>query len=324
MSTKEELSQSIERYIQSLPFPVEPSELYTPIRYILEEGGKRIRPLLLMIINDLYEGIEQSALPCAGALEVFHNFTLLHDDIMDNAGIRRGKPTVYRKWGGNTAILSGDAMVIYSYHLLQQSPAEKLPGLFREFNKMALEVCEGQQYDMDFETRGDVSLDEYLSMIRLKTAVIFGAAAKMGGIIAGAPDKDLETLYEYGVQLGLAFQIQDDYLDTYGTSELLGKQVGGDIAESKKTFLAISALDEAGAATRRALLGTFSDRSLPLQHKINRVKTIYDSLDIPHLTRKVIARHLKKAAELVASLSVGKESAAPLLDLIVSLEDRSR
>lgn len=324
MFTKEELSQKIENYIGRLPFPGEPTELYSPIQYILEEGGKRIRPLLLTIVCDIYGGDVDGALPCAAALEVFHNFTLLHDDIMDNADIRRGKPTVYKKWGENCAILSGDAMVIYSYYLLAKSSGEKLPALLDEFNKMALEVCEGQQYDMDFQSREDVTLEEYLNMIRLKTAVIFGAAAKMGGILAGAPPKDLGILYEYGTELGLAFQVQDDYLDTYGTSEVLGKQVGGDIAESKKTFLAINALNEAGAATRRALLGTFADRSLPLSHKISRVRTIYDSLDIPRMSRKVVDKHLGRASELVGELSAGAERSAPLCGLIQSLADRNK
>ncbi|MCC8036283.1 MAG: polyprenyl synthetase family protein [Rikenellaceae bacterium] len=322
MHSREELSSRIEKYIAELSFPENPLHLYAPISYTLEEGGKRLRPLLTLIVCYLYGGDIQKALPCAGAIEVFHNFTLLHDDIMDNADIRRGKSAVHKKWDANTAILSGDAMVIYSYHLLQKSPAHLLPQLLADFNTMALEVCEGQQYDMDFESRDDVTLEEYESMIKLKTAVIFGAAAKMGGILAGAPEGDLKFLYDFGTELGLAFQIQDDYLDTYGTSELLGKQVGGDIEESKKTFLAITALNEAGAATRRALVSTFADRKLPLAHKIGRVKTIYDSLDIPRITRKVVAKHLDCASELLDHLSI--EDPAPLRQVIRALEDRNK
>ncbi|MCD7970517.1 MAG: polyprenyl synthetase family protein [Alistipes sp.] len=324
MHTSQQLTQLIERYIAGLTFPEHPSHLYAPISYTLEEGGKRLRPMLLLTVCDMYGGPVEQALPCAGALEVFHNFTLLHDDIMDNAELRRGKSAVHKKWNHNTAILSGDAMCIYSYHLLQQSPPALLPRLMAEFNKMALEVCEGQQYDMDFQFREDVSMEQYNDMIRLKTAVIFGAAAKMGGLLAGAPEKDLDLLYEFGTELGIAFQIQDDYLDTYGTSEILGKQIGGDIEESKKTFLAINALNEAGAATRRALLATFADHKLPLPHKIGRVRTIYDSLDIPRITRKIIGRYLENASGLVARLTVDEQTASPLYGIIQSLADRNK
>lgn len=324
MYTKEEIHTMIEEYIASLGFPETPRGLYSPIVYTLEEGGKRIRPHIMLVACGLYSEKPEQALPMAGAVEVFHNFTLLHDDIMDNADVRRGKSTVHKKWGRNTAILSGDAMVIYAYSLIQEMPPQLLPQLFSEFNKMALEVCEGQQYDMDFEEREDVTLEEYTEMIRLKTAVIFGAAAKMGGIIGGAPEKDLEILYRFGIELGLAFQIQDDYLDTYGTPDMLGKAIGGDIVEGKKTFLTITALNEAGAATGRAILATFKDASLPEQQKINRVRTIYDSLDIPDITRDMIVRRLDNATVELDRLSADESKKAVLRQVIETLADRNK
>lgn len=324
MYTKEQLHTMIEEYIGSLGFPEEPRGLYAPIAYTLEEGGKRVRPQILLVACGLYSDTIDNALPMAGAVEVFHNFTLLHDDIMDNAEVRRGKSTVHKKWGHNTAILSGDAMVIYAYSLMEKLPAELLPRLLGEFNKMAMEVCEGQQYDMDFEKREDVTLDEYKEMIKLKTAVIFGAAAKMGGIIGGAPAEELDILYRFGLELGLAFQVQDDYLDTYGTPDVLGKSIGGDIIEGKKTFLTITALNEAGGATARAMLSTFKDDSLPEQQKINRIRTIYDSLDIPEVTREVIKGHLNNASSLLDRLSVSEDKKTTFRGMIETLDNRNK
>lgn len=307
-----------------MKFPDRPRELYAPISYALEEGGKRIRPLLVLMTHGLYSGNTEEALPLAAAVEMFHNFTLLHDDIMDNADMRRGKLAVHKKWDSNAAILSGDAMVICAYGLLRQMPEKHIPVLLDEFTKMSLEVCEGQQYDMNFENREDVTLEEYKEMIRLKTAVIFGASAKMGAVLGGAPEKDSEALYRFGVELGIAFQLQDDYLDTYGTPEVLGKAIGGDIIESKKTFLTITALNEAGGATRRAMLATFKDSVLPEEQKINRMKTIYDSLDVPGITRKVISRHIENASAELDSLSVDESEKAELKDIINTLAVRNK
>ncbi len=314
----------VEKHIASLGFPAEPRNLYEPIIYTLEEGGKRLRPVILAICCEMFADDPRRALDVAAAVEVFHNFTLLHDDIMDNAEIRRGKSTVFKKWGHNTAILSGDVMMIYAYRLLEKCPDELLPRIFGEFNRMAVEVCEGQQLDMDFESRDDVTLPEYENMIRLKTAAIFASAAKMGAILGGASEQDCETLYRFGLQLGLAFQIQDDYLDAYGTPEVLGKAVGGDIAESKKTFLTINALSEAGDATRRALIATLKDSNLPLAHKIGRIKTMYDSMDIPAITRDIVSQHLANASIELDRLSVEAERAAGLRQLLEALEDRNK
>lgn len=324
MYTREELSAQIEKYIHSLPLTAKPYELYEPIVYTMEGGGKRLRPTVLLMACNMYTDGVEAAFPVAAAVEMFHNFTLLHDDIIDNSVIRRGKPSVVSKWGSNAAILSGDAMVICAYRLLDKYAPEQIAAILPEFNKMALEVCEGQQYDINFETRNDVTLDEYKEMIRLKTAVIFASAAKIGGMISGAPEKDCATLYDFGYELGMAFQIQDDYLDTYGDEKVLGKTIGDDIEESKMTFLAINALNEAGEATRRALLATFRDQSLPLPNKIGRVKTIYDSLDIPEITRGIISKHLDRALELLGSLSVGEEKTAQLRLLVKGLADRNK
>jgi geranylgeranyl diphosphate synthase type II len=290
----------------------------------MEGGGKRIRPvLLLMACNAFSESIEH-AMPCAGAIEMFHTFTLLHDDIMDNAEMRRGKAAVHKHWNSNTAILSGDAMVICSYRLLQQAPPELLPAVMSEFNKLAIEVCEGQQYDIDFESREDVGLDEYMDMIRLKTAVLIGGAVKIGGILGRAGERNCELLYRFGIELGMAFQLQDDYLDTYGTPETLGKNIGGDIADSKKTFLTITALAEAGEATRRAVLATFKDDTHPLEHKINRIKTIYNSLDVPEITLAAINKRLADASAALDQMDIDPARTVHLKEFIEAIRNRNK
>lgn len=324
MYTRDEISTLVEEYISSLSYPGEPQRLYAPIAYSLEGGGKRLRPGIVLMAYNIFDDRVERALPCAAAIEMFHNFTLLHDDIMDNADIRRGKSTVHRRWDQNIAILSGDAMVICAYQLLQQAPAGLLPQLLAEFNKMAIEVCEGQQFDIDFEQRDEVLLDEYMNMIRLKTAVMIAASAKIGAMTAGAPAADADALYSYGLEVGLAYQLQDDYLDTYGTAETLGKNIGGDIAESKKTFLTINALHEAGEATRRAILATFRDSSHSLEQKINRIRTIYTSLDIPNITLTAIEEHLRKAEQALDRLAVGEQRRAPLRELLATLRNRNK
>ena len=324
MYTKEEISARLNEYISSLEFPAEPERLYAPIAYSLEGGGKRLRPMVTLMAGNIFSGDLGKVLLCAGAIEMFHTFTLLHDDIMDNANMRRGRPTVHKKWNENVAILSGDAMVISAYKLLQQAPPELLPGIMHEFNKMAIEVCEGQQYDIDFEGRDDVTLDEYMDMIRLKTAVLFAGAAKIGAMAAGAGERDCEGLYNFGLELGLAFQLQDDYLDTYGTEETLGKRIGGDIEEGKKTFLTVNALREAGDATRRAMLATFRDSTHPLAQRISRIRTIYNSLDIPDITLTAIESHLRAASAALDTLSVDSIKTEPLKGLIYTLRNRNK
>lgn len=323
MYTREQLSGIIENYIAALPLPSKPVGLYEPIRYALQQGGKRIRPALMLMACDAFSGQVESAMHAAAAVEVYHNFTLLHDDLMDNAEVRRGMPVVHKKWNANTAILSGDAMVIYSYDLIRKTAPEHLAGVMAEFAKMILEVCEGQQYDMDFESRDDVTIEEYMEMIRLKTAVLFAGSAKIGAMIAGANEADCDKLYEFGLNLGLAFQLQDDYLDTYGSSEVLGKTIGGDIAEGKKTFLAVSAMNEAGAATRRVILETAQSTTISHSHKITRIKTIYNSLEIPEKTIAAVNDLLGKASAALDGVSLPAERLAELRGVVESISNRN-
>ena len=236
MYTNEQLQTLIENYLAQTEFPAEPELLYAPIAYSLSGGGKRLRPMLVLLAHAVFADNVQQALPAAGAVEVFHNFTLLHDDIMDNAAIRRGKPSVFAKWGQNVAILSGDAMLIYAYRLLCGLPADKLPQVLATFDDMALEVCEGQQYDMDFEKKQKVSVVEYMHMIELKTSALLAGSVLIGALLGGASENDCRKLRRFAIELGLAFQLQDDLLDSYG-DERLGKAIGGDILEGKKTYL---------------------------------------------------------------------------------------
>ena len=280
MYDKEQLSARIEAYMQALPFPQEPDTLYEPIVYSLERGGKRLRPLLAAMACNVFREEIDDVLPCAAAIEVFHNFTLLHDDIMDNAAMRRGKPSVQRKWGVNSAILSGDAMLIYAYRLLEQADTSLLPQILRIFNDTSLKVCEGQQYDMDFESLEHVPMTDYLHMIELKTAVLLAGATAIGAVIGGASEEDRGKLYTFAMQLGMAFQIRDDILDSYGTEATLGKKIGGDILEGKKTFLTTAAMETADADMRLKLAGLLHNRELLDETKIARVLDIYDRLGI--------------------------------------------
>ena len=243
----------INQVIESLDWSKDPKGLYEPIGYTLASGGKRIRPTLAMIASSLFGGKEEEVLPAALALEVFHNFTLLHDDVMDRAEVRRGRPTVHVKWNDNTAILSGDQMLIEAYKLLSHVPTDKLPQVLQWFNTMATGICEGQQYDVDFEQKDEVSIAEYMKMIELKTSVLLAYALKIGGYIAGANPAQLESLYQFGLHIGLAFQIQDDILDVYGNPETFGKAIGGDICCNKKTFLLLTAFEKADPQSKAEL-----------------------------------------------------------------------
>lgn len=310
MMQTDALLRLVESEIGRLPLEnTEPRGLYAPIRYILEDGGKRIRPLLCLMGADLYSGDPETALPAAVAVEVFHNFTLLHDDIMDKAELRRGRPTVHLKWSESGAILSGDAMVIFAYQTLCEGAARfgarKLPELLAVFNRAAMEVCQGQQYDMDFETSDrDVSRDEYIGMIRLKTSVLLAAALEMGAVVGGADAAQRRALYEFGVNLGLAFQIQDDLLDTYGDAETFGKTIGGDIAVGKKTFLHITAIERATDAQRAAILAPGD-----IAEKLPRVRGIYDALGVREAAEEAIEGYFARA---LAALRTAHTDAARL------------
>ena len=277
MQTNEQLLSAIENYLAQTEFPAEPELLYAPIGYSLAGGGKRLRPMLLMLSNGIFTDKIQHALPAAAAVEVFHNFTLLHDDIMDNAAVRRGKPSVYAKWGQNVAILSGDAMLICAYRLLGEVPAQLLPQILSTFNTMALEVCEGQQYDMDFERKPKVSVVEYMHMIELKTSVLLAGATTIGALLGGASEEDCRKLRRFAIELGLAFQLQDDLLDSYG-DERLGKAIGGDILEGKQTYLMITAISRADEPTREVLRSTHRSQ-MPDAEKIATIKAVYDRLE---------------------------------------------
>ena len=324
MQTNEQLLDLLENYLAQRELPTEPERLYDPIRYSLAGGGKRLRPMLLLLSCGLFADDVDVALPAAAAVEIFHNFTLLHDDIMDNAAVRRGKPSVYARWGGNVAILSGDAMLISAYRLLAQAPPALLPRILEVFNTMALGVCEGQQYDMDFEKRTDVSVAEYLRMIELKTAVLLAGALKLGAICGGGSDMATDLLYKYGISIGLAFQLQDDLLDTYADSDEFGKPVGGDILEGKKTFLLTNALARADEPARRSLLELLSDRTIVPAEKIARVRAIYDRLGIRELTEKAVAAYFVDANLALDALEVAPDRLKPLRELTAELQGRRK
>ena len=307
MKNNEEILDLFENYLAQIQLPEEPERLYKPIIYSMSGGGKRIRPSLLMLVCDAYGGSLQEALPVAAAVEMFHNFTLLHDDIMDNATVRRGKPSVYASWGNNVAILSGDAMMIYSYRLLHQAPADKLHRIMDIFTTMALQVCEGQQYDMDFESLQKVSVVEYMRMIELKTSVLLAGSAMIGAVLGDASEEDCRRIYRYALELGLAFQQQDDLLDSYGTQEELGKRIGGDILEGKKTCLMLNAMSRANDADRETLRTTHLDETLSDDEKIARVKAIYDRYDIPHLINQQISVRFERALSILNTLELKPE-----------------
>ena len=294
-------------HFQSLVLKKEPSNLYEPIRYILSLGGKRLRPVLTLMASEVFDTDCKNALAAATAVEVFHNFSLIHDDIMDDAPLRRGNETVHEKWDINTGILSGDAMLILAYQYFE----EYEPSIFRElaklFSKTALEVCEGQQYDVDFETRDDVTISEYLKMIEYKTAVLVGAAMKMGAIVAQTSEENANLIYDFGLNLGLAFQLQDDYLDAFGDPKTFGKQVGGDIIENKKTYLYLKAVEFASEESRKQLTHLFSIQPDDNTSKIDSVKEIFDSTGASEATKKAIKEYTLKAFEILQKLDISDD-----------------
>lgn len=322
--TQEELHVIFEDYLLSLPFGETPKRLYEPIRYAMDGGGKRIRPLLLLSSFNMFSDNIAAALPAAAAVEIFHNFTLVHDDIMDNAPLRRGRETVYKKWNTNRAILSGDAMMIYSYTLLESCPAQVLPQVLYHFNRMGIEVCEGQQFDMNFEQRDEVELEKYIRMIELKTASLIAHSIAIGAILGGASKADMKALYRYGVELGIAFQLQDDFLDSYGTTESLGKNIGGDILEGKKTFLLINALKMADDRQRQELLDVLKDNSLDPQKKIEKVLDAYNNLGIKELTQKAIHYHTDRAIDFLKGVAIKDNSKSLFVEIAQMLVKRER
>lgn len=297
MQPVDELHRRIESAIKDLEFPGDPQALYDAISYTLELGGKRIRPVLVLMGCDLFRGNLDEAMHAAVAAEVFHNFTLVHDDIMDKAPIRRGKESVYKKWDTNVAILAGDTMLARAYGSLQHLDDPHLKPVFKVFTQTAIDVCEGQQYDMDFENRETVTIDEYISMIRLKTAVLLGASLEMGALIADAADRDVENIREFGINLGIAFQLKDDYLDAFGDEKKFGKKTGNDIITNKKTFLYLKAFELATGSDRDRLLYAFVNATLEPEAKVSAVKEIYARLQIREHTEQAMDEYCRLALE---------------------------
>lgn len=298
----EQYSTAFTSYLEAKITVEEPVSLYTPIHYMLGLGGKRIRPMLTLMATDFFGGDPTTAMDAALAIEIFHNFSLVHDDIMDAAPLRRGKPTVHNIWDVNTGILSGDAMLIQAYQLFETYDPPVFKTLVALFSKTALEVCKGQQYDIDFERRNDVTLPEYLQMIEYKTAVLVATALKMGAIIAGARTKDAEALYQFGKNLGIAFQLQDDYLDAFGDVETFGKQIGGDIRENKKTFLLLKSIELASKDHVEALKYWYSHQPEDCTAKIEAVTTLFRESGAVRETQKQIAQYTQKAFEALDTI----------------------
>lgn len=314
-----ELSSSFARHFETVNFPGEPASLYEPNRYFLQLGGKRVRPVLCLMGNELFEQIHKDTWELASAIELFHNFTLIHDDIMDKAPLRRGMETVPKKYGDNTAILSGDVMLISAYSLLNKLEKDVIHQVQHLFNTTAREVCEGQQYDMDFETRSDVSLDEYLRMIELKTSVLIAASLKMGAIMGGAGQRNQNLVYEFGRKLGLAFQVQDDYLDAFGDPSKFGKQVGGDIMANKKTFLLIHALETCNAAQKKELDKWLSGNE---PGKVEAVLNLFKDCGVDEWALALKNRYLDDALKHLDDVAVISERKNPLRELALFLVQR--
>ncbi len=322
MLTDNEILAEINRFIDNLPYTREPQSLYEPVKYALSMGGKRIRPVLMMLAYNLFKDNPTDILMPACALETYHNYTLLHDDLMDNADVRRGKPTVHRKWDANTAILSGDSMLVLAYQRMAQCPADKLEPVLRLFTETALEIGEGQQYDMDFESRTDVTEEEYIEMIRLKTSVLLACATKIGAILADAPAVDADNLYAFGEQLGLAFQLQDDLLDVYGDPKVFGKAIGGDIVSNKKTYMLINAYQKANAEQKKELMGWINAKDFDKKEKITAVTKLYDAIGIRQLCEEKINHYFHESERLLDKVGVPEERKCHIRRFILGMMHR--
>ena len=307
MVSIENIQNDVEKWLADIDYGQNPKNLYQPIQYAMSLGGKRLRPTLCLASCALFKDDYEKARWAAMAIEVFHNFTLLHDDVMDKAGIRRGKPTVVAKFGLNSAILSGDAMLIDAYKLLQLTDSPSFPLIVETFNQTAIEVCEGQQLDMDFETRNDVSTDEYLEMIRLKTSVLLAASLKIGALVGGAAAAEVKALYDYGILIGLAFQLQDDLLDSFGDQATFGKAIGGDIMSNKKTFLALTAYDKADAQHKRDMLNWMNAVDPVREEKIHAMKEIFEVSGAREATEAKIEEFYSKAMAKLRAMEIPAE-----------------
>ena len=307
MHSISQYQEFISNHFNSLTVEKDPKNLYEPIQYILALGGKRMRPVLTLMAAEIFDCDYKMALNAATAVEVFHNFSLIHDDIMDDAPLRRGKVTVHEKWDINTGILSGDAMLILAYQYFEEYEPKIFRDLAKLFSKTALEVCEGQQYDVDFETRDDVTIPEYLKMIEYKTAVLVGAAMKMGAIVAETSQENADLIYDFGLNLGIAFQLQDDFLDAFGNPETFGKQIGGDIIENKKTYLYLKALEFGDKEDKDQLMHLFSIQPKENSDKIETVKTIFNESGSSMATQEAIKEYTQKAFETLKKMDISEE-----------------
>ncbi|MBR6979182.1 MAG: polyprenyl synthetase family protein [Prevotella sp.] len=313
MLNSNEILQLINDYLENLRFERKPQSLYEPIKYVLDIGGKRIRPTLMMLAYNLFKDDPESILSSACALETYHNYTLLHDDLMDHADLRRGHLTVHKRWDANTAILSGDTMLVLAFDMMAHCRPDKLKAIITLFTETALEIGEGQQYDMDFESRNDVSEDEYIEMIRLKTSVLLACANKMGAILADADEKDADNLYRFGEKIGLAFQLQDDFLDVYGDTKVFGKNIGGDIVSNKKTYMLINALALADEKQKDTLLKWMDMVDPDPQEKIAAVTEIYNEIGVNNLAMEKIRFFFNEGLKYLEAVSVDNERKREML-----------
>ena len=324
MKTSSEILQQVNDFLAALPYDRKPHSLYEPVEYVLSLGGKRIRPVLMLMAYNLWREQPETILMPAIGLETYHNYTLLHDDLMDNADMRRGHETVHRRWDANKAILSGDSMLVLAYQRMQQVPADKLPAVLDLFTETALEIGEGQEYDMTFETRNDVTEDEYIEMIRLKTSVLLACALKIGALLADAPQEDADRLYRFGEQVGLAFQLQDDLLDVYGDPKVFGKAIGGDITSNKKTYMLINAVNRANAEQRQELERWISAQQFDRTEKVAAVTRLYDEIGIRQLCEAKINYYFEQARQTLNEVGVPEERKAALRHYMDDLLHRNK
>jgi geranylgeranyl diphosphate synthase, type II len=324
MHSLKSLHERIGEAFSKTNFTLDPLQLYQPIAYTLDLGGKRLRPVLVLMSCEIFGGNIEKAVNPAMGLEIFHNFTLLHDDIMDNAPLRRGNKTVHQEWDINTAILSGDTMFVIAYEYVAKTDPALLPQVLDLFNDTARKVCEGQQFDMNFETQANVSIPDYMMMIRLKTAVLIACSLKLGAILAHAAKTDADKIYELGIELGLAFQLQDDYLDAFGETNKFGKAIGGDIATNKKTFLFLKAFELASDETLISLSNYFFDRELPPAEKTDKIIKLYRRLKIDEYTRLEIEYHHGKAMKILESFQFNSSITKELIGLMQEMLGRER
>jgi geranylgeranyl diphosphate synthase type II len=321
--TASQLLDKVNDYLKNMPYARPPQGLYEPIAYELSLGGKRIRPVLMLMAYNLYQDNVDAILSQAAGLETYHNHTLLHDDVMDKADMRRNKPTVHNVWNENTAILSGDAMLILAYRLMADCPKDKLADVLRVFTETTMEICEGQQWDMEFETRMDVKVEEYIEMIRLKTSVLLAAALKIGAMLGGASDEDAQKLYDFGVKIGLAFQLQDDWLDVYGDPKVFGKNIGGDILCNKKTYMLITALEEANEEQRAALEGWLTAHDYVPAEKIAAVTALYNEIGVGKRCQEKAEALNAEGFGILDSINLPEERKAVLREYACSMLNRN-